>query len=42
MDLPLPTVEAGAVLGSPMGFFRENQALLVLDGTEPHGILTLS
>ncbi len=42
MGEPLPTLQLGSSLSSPLGFFRERQAVLLLDGREPAGILTLS
>jgi len=42
MGLPLPIVQLDSSLGSPLGFFRERRAVLVMDGREPGGILTLS
>ncbi|HKP94613.1 MAG TPA: pyridoxal-phosphate dependent enzyme, partial [Fibrobacteria bacterium] len=42
MGLPLPSVQTASSLASPFGFFREHRALLILEGREPVGILTLS
>lgn len=42
MGEPLPTLQLGSSLSSPLGFFRERQAVLLLDGREPAGILTMS
>jgi cystathionine beta-synthase len=42
MGLPLPAVQKASSLASPFGFFREHKAVLVLEGKEPTGILTLS
>ena len=42
MGAPLPTLQLGSSLASPLGFFRERQAVLLLDGRAPAGILTFS
>jgi cystathionine beta-synthase len=42
MGLPLPTVQLSSRLESPFGFFREHQSVVVLEGANPVGILTLS
>ena len=40
MGLPLPVLQLTATLPAPFGYFRENPAALVFDGSEPAGILT--
>jgi cystathionine beta-synthase len=42
MGLPLPVLQRAAALPAPLGYFRENPAVLVVDGDEPVGILTYS
>ncbi len=42
MGLPLPALQKASSLASPFGFFREHKAVLILEGKEPTGILTLS
>jgi predicted transcriptional regulator len=42
MGLPLPALQKASSLASPFGFFREHKAVLILEGKEATGILTLS